>query len=93
MGACPRNRQFTGKVFISTRQQFSHRAAFCAHTQDVVASRENVHIAIGTIRGWAYALYGLVVGNARTQRPSAHLASSNDPRLAWAEDAVAANVG
>ena len=58
-----------------------------------VASRENVHVANGTVRGWAYALYGLVVGNARTQRPSAHLASSNDPRLAWAEDAVAANVG
>ena len=26
MGACPRNRQFTGKVFISTRQQVSHFA-------------------------------------------------------------------
>ena len=79
------------RIFISIHRQSFHFDT--TTTQHVVASRENVHIAIGTIRGWAYALYGLVVGNARTQRPSAHLASSNDPRLAWAEDAVAANVG
>ena len=91
MGACPRNRQFTGKVFISHADRYPFpelspnlglRVLLGKDTQHVVASRENVHIAIGTIRGWAYALYGLVVGNARTQRPSAHLASSNDPRLA-----------